>query len=350
MLRRRSSVGQLAGEAISHFESQVEDPGNAFYGVSYVRLLDDLNCDGWKAVLQIYMTLFSRPSTNLSVESVQEFLRNHESNLALLESANGMIRPARNFDGTVSRVQLSVQEATHKLICELPGVEFDGHRPESLPFNVACELFNDSRLQFILPGRCSEGFFSISPRLKDFLEGVNPEQLPELIADLRAFPELGFCRVEHAMQRQLWRCHDLRDGGGFGFTVENFLLAVKQLLSTSPSSESQSALYVSTFRVITSDWTTYRHSVWTIRILLDIIASRGGLMARFNYPSYITDELLALVANMLRGQTGLGPYIDLAEAQLNELRPQFYEGPEDFPARALEVIVQSRQSATSSSP
>jgi hypothetical protein len=272
--------------------------------------------------------------------------------MSTLEVCNDSAWEARKWDEPVSKSRLSVQESTHKLICELPGVEFDSYRPGYLPFGLASESLNNPALQFILVEPCILGLFSIYPRLKDILEGQDPEGFGELIADLRAFPWLGVLWVKHAMQRQFWRCHDLRDGGGLGFTVEIFLLAFKQLSSTSPSNESQSPLYVSTFQAITSDWTAYRQSVWTIRILLDVIASRGGLMARFNYPSYITDitdELLALVANMLRGQTGLvGPQIDYAEAELREFNLDFYDGPQDFPARALEVITQSRQSAAPS--
>ena len=49
-------------------------------------------------------------------------------------------------------------------------------------------------------------------------------------------------------QQQLWRLQDFLDGGGLRFTIELFFLALLQLLSTSPSKESHSALYTGTFR------------------------------------------------------------------------------------------------------
>jgi hypothetical protein len=68
---------------------------------------------------------------------------------------------------------------------------------------------------------------------------------------------------------------DLRDGSGFGFTVELFFLALQQLSSTSSSPESHSTLYMGTFRAITSDWSKYKDSLGTQNILLDIVVKRG---------------------------------------------------------------------------
>jgi hypothetical protein len=117
------------------------------------------------------------------------------------------------------------------------------------------------------------------------------------------------------MQRRLWSLQDLRDGGGLGFTVELFLLALRQLLSTSPSQESYySALYIGTFRAITSDWRRYKRPLGTQNILLDAVASDQGFLRTFDYPDYITDELWELLGDMLEGQTG--PHIYSAMQQL----------------------------------
>ncbi len=55
------------------------------------------------------------------------------------------------------------------------------------------------------------------------------------------------------MERQLWRLQDLRDGGGFGFSVELFFNVLADLLSMASSWDTHSALYIGTFRSITSD-------------------------------------------------------------------------------------------------
>jgi hypothetical protein len=161
---------------------------------------------------------------------------------------------------------------------------------------------------------------------------------------------LNYALLEgEVVQRQLWRLQDLRSGGGLGFCVEIFLISLKHLLSACSSKESQSDLYITTFRAITSDWRKYRHTLGTQKILLHIIASRCGLISQFNYPAYITEELLALVDNMLKEQTGI--HIDRAVSRLEDLGldPRFCQGPPGFRARALEVILQSRPVASSSS-
>jgi len=93
----------------------------------------------------------------------------------------------------------------------------------------------------------------------------------------------------------LWSLQDLRHGGGLGFAVELFLLSLRKLLSTYPSHESYSALYIATFRAITSDWSKYTYSVGTQNLLLDAVESDQGFLRTFNYPDYITDELRLLV-------------------------------------------------------
>jgi hypothetical protein len=106
--------------------------------------------------------------------------------------------------------------------------------------------------------------------LRNILEGQgDADAYKELLKNLKFSPFPGWRGDE--MQRQLWRLQDLRDGGGLGFTVELFFLALSQLLSTSSSKESHSALYTGTFRAITSDWSKHKHSLGTQNLLLDIL-------------------------------------------------------------------------------
>ena len=75
------------------------------------------------------------------------------------------------------------------------------------------------------------------------------------------------------MKRQLWCLLDLRDGGGLGFTVELFFLALRQLelSSTSSSSGLKNVVYTGTFKAITSHWKNSKNSVGTQRVLLDFL-------------------------------------------------------------------------------
>jgi hypothetical protein len=81
-----------------------------------------------------------------------------------------------------------------------------------------------------------------------------------------------------------------------------FFLALGQLLSTSPSKESHSALYTGTFRVITSDWSKHKDLLGTQNLLLDIAMSPLNEHSYY-YPPYIIDEFL-LLGNIFEGQTG----------------------------------------------
>jgi len=92
--------------------------------------------------------------------------------------------------------------------------------------------------------------------------------------------------------------------------------------------------YITTFRVITSDWRDYRHSLGTQKILLDAVASEQGIVHRFDYPTYITDDVLVLLGNVLEGQTG--PHIENAIQQLS--RPDERFVMQEFRTKALRAI------------
>ena len=141
------------------------------------------------------------------------------------------------------------------------------------------------------------------------------------------------------LQRTLWSLQDFRDGGGLGVAVEVFLLAFKELLSSSPSQESYSALCIGTFRAITTDWRRYKHSRGTQKLLLDVVAFDQGILRTCNYPDYITNELWELLGNMLEGETG--PHIDSAVKQLTDHQR---EDGGRYGAKALAVISRLRAS------
>ena len=137
------------------------------------------------------------------------------------------------------------------------------------------------------------------------------------------------------MQLQLWHLQDLRDGGGLGFTVELFFLALS-LLSASSSKESHSALYTGTFLAITSDWRKHKHSLGTQKLFLHIATSRRKEFDN-HYPSNIVDEFLVLIHNIFEGQEG--SHIDEA---MKELAPPLSFEGKRFEDRLLNVITDIR--------
>jgi len=345
MLKCNSTIQETARHHISVLEHPCVDADGK--PVTYAALVDIGLSGSWRHLIRICIAMFGSPIADLSPDSVRGVLRTLPSQMFIMGSLYRSARSFKVLDDGLSSHQRSVHLATDELICELPGVEFDGDRPDPLPFSQAAEMLNNPALLYTLIGQCSVGLSSICPKLQDILEGGDSERFQETLQDLKSFPWKEAIGWEgNVVQRQqLWRCQDLCSGGGLGFTVEIFLISLKQLLSTSSSKDSQSAMYVGTFRAITSDWSVYKHSLATQNLLLHTVASHNGIISKFNYPAYITDELLVLVYNMFKEQRG--PHIDHAVELLANMDPdaqgqaEFYHGPPDFRARALEVILQA---------
>ena len=157
----------------------------------------------------------------------------------------------------------AIDKAIQRMTRQLPGVFFDfpDSEQDSEPFfRQALKLVRDPpNLRFT---SCRQ-----PKKIVDFLSRVGSarylgKQIHSQVMEKVFWPK-------NLLQRTLWSLQDICDGGGLGVAVEVFLLAFKELLSSSPSQESYSALYISTFRAITSDWRRYKHSLGTQKLLLD---------------------------------------------------------------------------------
>jgi hypothetical protein len=263
-------------------------------------------------LFRLYDTL--RDTEDLT-EEVKEILRGHESQISELEQINIEADRLESVDIHVLCTQSDINYGSHQIISQLPGVldDYDLDFEAPIPFSRLVELFGDRRkLQFICPGKTLKSMCTPALALRNILEGQgDADAYKELLKNLDNFHVWSGWQGDE-MQRQLWRLQDLRDGDGLGFTVELFFLTLSQLLSTSSSRESHSALYTGTFRAITFDWSKRKHSLGTQNLLLDIAMSRPwGFGA--DYPAYIVDEFLLLLGNIFEGQTG--PHIDRARHQ-----------------------------------
>jgi hypothetical protein len=268
-------------------------------------------------------------------EEVEEILRGHVSQISELEQISVEDDRLARVDFWISVMQNAINDDSHQIISQFPGTldDFDLHYQAPIPFSRLVELSRDPRkLQFIRPGQTLKSMCSPALTLRNILEGQGgADAYKELLKNLKKFPFwTGWQGNE--MQRQLWRMHDLRDGGGLGFTVELFFLALSQLLSTSSSKESHSALYTGTFQAITSDWNKHKYSLGTQNLLLDIAMSRLREFDEY-YPAYIVDEFLLLLGNLFEGQTG--PHIDKARRQFESFMKY---GPRRFRERVLRVL------------
>ena len=182
--------------------------------------------------------------------------------------------------------------------------------------------------QLIIPVQQLQALCSLGRRLRDIVEDRNPEQHLETVKWLESIDKIPvrLRRLKHLMKRQLRRLQDLRDGGGFGFTVELFFLALRQLSSVPLSDEEKKGFYIGNFKAITTHWADSKHSFGTHGILLDVICDivirRRGIFSDFSYPGYILDELLELVKKMVDGQGGSRIHIDGAVQELRDVQPR----------------------------
>jgi len=113
---------------------------------------------------------------------------------------------------------------------------------------------------------------------------------------------------------------------------------------------------VGTFRAITSNWWQHKRSIGTQRVILNLICDiailNRGLLSNNYLPSYITDELLVLLGNMVEGQSG--SHIDDAMKELDDAIKEHGAVPEWsiefrlFRAGAVRVLSRSRAPSPSS--
>jgi hypothetical protein len=316
------------------------------------REIDDrFETANWFCVFGLDMAL--RSFEGKSEEQVRNALaRDCEAAISRLERFDSEVAHMVAIDPAISLVDRAIRGITHDLIIHLPGISFDRFGTESVsPIASAVTEGRSIAPQLMFLLQHLRHLCSYAPKLRYILEGRSNlqtmfESLSIIQDDAKRHGSIiRGCRI---MERQLWRLHDLHQGG-FGFTVELFFLALARLVSGGSSQDSNSALYIGTFKVITSDWRQYKHSIGTQRVILDLvcdIASNGrGFFSDHDYPSYLTEELLVLLGNMVEGQAGL--HIDDALEQLNG-SSTWIDEDSGFSREAIKVISQLRAPTSSS--
>jgi hypothetical protein len=271
------------------------------------------------------------------LKEVKAILRDHESVISELERICVHAGHLENVDQWIFQTQSAIAP---QITFQFPGV-LDDLDTAQVGLGHFVKMYRDPRqIQFIRPGQTLRSMCSISPTLRNILEGqVDADTYKEMLKDLMEFRSRASNWQGDELQRQLWRLQDLRNGRGFGFTVELFFLGLKQLLRFG----SHYALYMGTFRAITRDWKTHKNSIGTQKLLLDIALSRSVDFQSI-YPLYVADEFLELLGNIFKGQTG--SHIDDAVRQLTSSSHYFYDV---FRARLLEVVTRARAQSPGSS-
>ncbi len=307
-------------------------------------------------------------------EEVREALaRDREADIANLESISPAVNQMEDIDTAISYVNDMIKIVHRQLSQHIPGVSFDEFKsvdpmpPTQFfdPLAIEGKLFTP---QFIFLRQRLQLLCSLAPKLRDIVDGQGNGAYQEILESmktlspdtgreraglderLRLDPERPVLGQRHVMERQLWRLQDLRDGGGFGYSIERFFLALAQLLATAPLRDAHATvLYIGTFKAITSDWEQHKGSIGTQRVILNIVCDVAfrfrGFFSDRNYPEFILDELLKLLGDMIKGQSG--SHIDDV---INELNISSWRKHDAFAEKAITVISRSGGALAPSSP
>jgi hypothetical protein len=287
------------------------------------RRIDEQFAAAWNWVERLYRELKALGEGDRTDERIEAILRHHEPELAPIRD---QLRRMERFgvDASISELKKQIDNVTHHLTRQLPGVAFDcftGLTPAEQVFDF---FSNPIRAQLIylsqlLHGLCTVGQERSSQGYQDMIKVLQAvERMP---------PSLRLAvRQYRLMERQLWRLRDLSEGGAFGFTLELYFLSIKQILSSFTSSPrgTYKAIFVKTFKAITSDWQQFTGSIGTLQIILnlvyDIAVLDRGIFSNYAYPDYITKELLDLLGRMVEGQANVNVEDAGAELRLDDWR------------------------------
>ena len=291
--------------------------------------IDDNLKKAWASVVDILLALepWSRDKTGIEIK---ETLSSCEASISKLERIAVEADGVGDVDWRISILQEAMDGTTKNLMRRLPGVFFSELKP-AVPIMIS-EAFDFSFFELtpvpprlIFLGQQIQSLCSLGRRLRDIIEDQNAEMHEETLKSLESLREIPVAvrGLNHLMKRQLWRLQDLHEGGGFGFTIELFFLAVRQLSSTPSSFELKKVFLAGTFKVITSNWEESKNSKGTQGILLELLCDlviRGrGVFSNFPYPPYIVNMLLDLVEKMVKEQGSQHPHINDVIKELKDI-------------------------------
>ena len=318
---RIRELAAFAVSGIARFQLGYGAPDAA--ALNGAQKIDDYLRRAWEHVEELHRA-FKFGGLNKTREEMRDFLGGLESPILELKRIENDADGIEDVDWRISLLQEAMDEATHKLTRRLPGVSFSELK-QSGPIPVAEAFYfplpggTPITPQFTFPGQQLQGLFTLRRGLRDIVKDRDPEKHDETVKSLESIDDIPvpLRRLNDLMTRQLWRLQDLRDGGGLGFTIELFFLALRQLSSASLSLELKRVPYTGTFNVIKSGWEKSIDSSGTQQILLnlvcDLVIKGRGVFSDFTYPEYIVEELLDLVENMVESDE-----YDATQSHLND--------------------------------
>ena len=324
------------GNPLESVQTPVQTP------LETARKIDEQFAAAWDCVERLRQGFNALGEGNNSVERVEDVLSQYKPRLERIKvEADGMKR----VDRCIADLQKQIDQVTHNLTRQLPGVAFDDLRADHAGPTPIKQVFdflaNPVRPQLLYLSQRLLGLCSLSQTRssRGYLEASDL---------LRGAPSLhSVPRHRHLMERQLWRLEDLGYGRAFGFTLELYFLSLRQILSTftvtSSPKEIDISFYIGAFKAITDDWEQVKGScAGTLQIILNLVCDIAirdrGVFSNYPYPDYITKELLELLGNMIQGQAT--PCIDTAWDELRNV--EWRRGDGDFLECVLETFEKHR--------
>ncbi|KAI0261954.1 hypothetical protein BC834DRAFT_414191 [Gloeopeniophorella convolvens] len=274
------------------------------------------------------------PNTNPN-RQIKDVLQDHEPQIDELEriKLEGQ-RIHLHADPTIFTLVNTINEVTHGVLEYLPDATFKP--PATSNFSLLGQDLGTpspeqslGMLQLLRPGRLMQKLGVLGPELRKLISPQYSEGIMLLKIIREDLKNLDrHLQWQQLAERQIWRLQDIADGG-LAFHVELFLLALKRLLPRFSAQDPHRLFYILTFRSVTSDWERCKHSLGTQYILLSVACDmvfEGRGMFSFPYPDWIVNELLTLLDNVIRGQTGA--HVESAAQELRDLttRRAVHEG------------------------
>jgi Family of unknown function (DUF6535) len=111
-------------------------------------------------------------------------------------------------------------------------------------------------------------------------------------------------RLYRPTERLIWRLLDFHEGGAIGFTLELYLLSLRELLPTSVSSNDSRDNFFSAVEAIASNRALSECTIWTQQLMLGLIldiAANRGVFSDFSYPNFIEEELVRILRHVVAG-------------------------------------------------
>jgi hypothetical protein len=267
----------------------------------------------WDSADSLHKELIGDVDSDTAEERLRYVVRTNEHEIATLYDTWNAFGWAEETDKAITKLTQTLREATGNVLLYLPGTVVTWEQESRhVPEDVTQSTLTDFMPQFIPPRLLIQRLWLCAWALRNiFKTGWGTSvYTPKKLADLSA-PELSVPTMrelmdkETPMETQLWRLHDLHAGGLF-YTLELFIAALKSSPKAA-SRDSSRELYEGTFRVITRKWEKYQHSVWTEKLLVDLlerVLPTDDDPSSDQVPDYIRGLFLTFLSDVLAKRTG----------------------------------------------